>query len=304
MALYLYGLLFILSLIWGGSFFFIKVLVESYGPFTVAFLRCLFGVLALLPILFFLKEKIEWKKVPWKALIAVGFLNSTIPWSLIAYSEQSISSGLASVLNASTPIWTLLMGIIFFQLRSQIFQYIGIFVGFMGILILVDIDWHNLKIDNSLAVGAMLLCTLCYGLSSQICRRHFQQLSVYQTSFITLGIGTISSVIPSMALERPDLTLIATPSIFLSLLGLGVLGSGIAYILFYILIQKGSAEFATLVTYLVPPFAILWGYLFLDEAIHLSLFVGLAVILLGVYISGKKKREKAVVQAEAEQTAV
>lgn len=292
MPTYLYLILGLLSLIWGASFFFIKILLESFGPWSIAFLRCFFGVIILALIIIIRKEKFNFSHLPWGVIIAVGLFNSTIPWYLIAYSEQSISSGLASVLNATTPIWTLVLGIIFFKLRSTIYQAIGIILGFIGILILVDIDWRTLEINQPLAIGAMLIVTLSYGWASQMSKRHFQNISVYHLSLMTLLVGTISSAIMAFIYESPSLQAISETKNLLSLIGLGTFGSGIGYILFYQLIQKGSAEFATLVTYLVPAFALLWGYIFLNEVLTLQLFLGLIVILMGVFISGRKKKEE------------
>lgn len=292
MPLLLYVLLGLLSLIWGASFFFIKVLLESFGPWSVTFLRCLFGVLTLLVILLIRREKIQFNHIPWKIIIVVGILNSAFPWALIAFSETRISSSMAAVLNASTPIWTLIIGLLFFRISSSIYQFIGIIIGFLGILILFDIDWSTFQMTESLAVGAMILVTLFYGISSQLSKRHLQTISVYQIAFITLTVGAITSGSAAMFFETPAWSQLADPVVFWSLIGLGSLGSGIAYIIFFVLIQKGSAEFATLVTYLVPPFAIMWGYIFLSETLTLSLFVGLFVILLGVFISGRKKKMK------------
>jgi drug/metabolite transporter (DMT)-like permease len=290
MPLLLYVLLGLLSLIWGASFFFIKVLLESFGPWSITFLRCLFGVLTLLVIMLIRREKVQFNHIPWKILIIVGLLNSAFPWTLIAFSETKISSSMAAVLNASTPIWTLIIGLLFFRISSSIYQFIGIIIGFLGILILVDIDWSTFQMTESLAVGAMILVTLFYGISSQLSKRHLQSTSVYQTALITLVVGMVTSGSAAVFFETPTWNQVVDPIVFFSLVGLGSLGSGIAYIIFFALIQKGSAEFATLVTYLVPPFAIMWGYIFLSETLSLSLFVGLFVILAGVFISGRKKK--------------
>jgi drug/metabolite transporter (DMT)-like permease len=294
----LYVLLGLLSLIWGGSFFFIKILLESFGPWSITFIRCFFGIVTLLAIIVLKREKFKIKNLPWKALIAVGLLNSAIPWTLIGFSETRISSSLAAVLNASTPLWTLIIGILFFRLSATIYQFVGIVAGFCGILILVDMDWGNFNMSDSLAFGAMILVTLCYGLASQVSKRHFQSVSTYQVALVTLLVGAVTTGGFALFKETPVWSNLLEPSVFLAFLGLGSLGSGIAYILFFTLIQKGSAEFTSLVTYLVPPFAIFWGYIFLGENLYLSLFIGLLFILFGVFISGKKKKAKAIVQQD------
>jgi drug/metabolite transporter (DMT)-like permease len=294
----LYVLLGLLSLIWGGSFFFIKILLESFGPWSITFIRCFFGVVTLLAIIVVKREKLHLKALPWKALIIVGLLNSAIPWTLIAFSETRISSSLAAVLNASTPLWTLIIGILFFRLSATIYQFIGIVAGFCGIIILVNIDWRNFHMSDSLAFGAMILVTLCYGLSSQVSKRHFQSISSYQVALVTLLVGAVTTGGFALYQETTVWSNLLEPSVFLAFIGLGSLGSGIAYILFFTLIKKGNAEFASLVTYLVPPFAIFWGYIFLGENLYLSLFIGLLFILFGVFISGKRKKAKVIIQQD------
>jgi drug/metabolite transporter (DMT)-like permease len=294
----LYVLLGLLSLIWGGSFFFIKILLESFGPWSITFIRCFFGVVTLLAIIIVKREKFQLKALPWKALIIVGLLNSAIPWTLIAFSETRISSSLAAVLNASTPLWTLIIGILFFRLSATIYQFIGIVVGFCGIIILVNIDWRHFHMSDSIAFGAMILVTLCYGLSSQLSKRHFQSISSYQVALVTLVVGAVTTGGFALYQENPVWSNLLEPSVFLAFIGLGSLGSGIAYILFFTLIRKGTAEFASLVTYLVPPFAIFWGYVFLGENLYLSLFIGLLFILFGVFISGKRKKAKVIIQQD------
>lgn len=299
MPAYLYALLLALSLIWGASFLFIKILVESYNPATVAFLRCLAGSLTLLIILLFKREKFEFKSFPWIPIIAVALLNSAIPWVLISYSETYISTGLASVLNASTPLWTLIIGILVFKLSSSIYQWIGIAVGFMGIMILIDMDWSTFSADSTLPILAMLVVTLCYGTASQISKRALSNLSVYHISFMTLLIACITTGSIALFTETNSLIHVFEGTKLVALLGLGSLGSGIAYLIFFQLIQKGSAEFASLVTYLVPAFAIGWGVLLLDETLSSKLLIGLLIILAGVFISSKKKREKRQTQSKA-----
>lgn len=292
MPIRLFMLLGLLGVIWGGSFFFIKILVGSFEPWSVAFLRCLFGTITLGLILSYRKEKLNINLLPWKFLIIVGLLNTSIPWTLISYSQLTIDSTLAAVLNASTPIWTLIIGMLFFRLTINRYQLLGISCGFIGILILIDLDWSSMQMGQFSGIVAMLVVTLSYACATQLSWHHFSAISVYQISFVTLFAGTISSGMMATFTESLPWNQVLAPINFGSLIGLGVLGSGIAYILFFQLVQKGSAQFASLVTYLVPPFAILWGYTLLQEKISVTLFVGLAFILLGVFVSSRKGREK------------
>ena len=289
----LYGLLLALSLIWGASFFFIKVLLSSFHPFAIVFYRSLFGVLIILLIMLVTRKKIFPQTNKWGFVILIGILNSVFPWSLISYSETLLSSSMASILNATTPIWTVLVGILFFKSKINPFQWLGIFIGFIGIIVLLEIDITTLQIQNVYGFLGMISATFFYGLSAQMSRRYFAELTTYQISLFTL---TVSTVITGFVVLLTDSfhwnILIAKPSVLLSVIGLGSFGSGVAYLIFYYIIQKGSAEFASLVTYLVPVSALMWGAIFLQENISLSMLIGLLLILGGVYISSRKRKKQ------------
>ena len=287
----LYFLLILLSLIWGGSFFFIKVLLTDYGPFAIVFFRSLFGVVIILSLMLVMRKTIIPKNLPLKVLILIGVINSVIPWSLISYSETLISSSLASILNATTPIWTMIIGILFFTSKVTRLQSLGIIIGFTGIFILLDIDLDNLAINNYYGFLGMFTAAMFYGLSSQISRKYFRELSTYQIALYTLLTSTI--VAGTIVLFTDSFHwsyLVTKPAALFSFLGLGSLGSGLAFIIYYHLILKGSAEFASLVTYLVPVTALFWGFTILGEEIKPSMMIGLLLILFGVYISGRKKK--------------
>ncbi|WP_349410335.1 DMT family transporter [Pseudalkalibacillus sp. SCS-8] len=284
----LYMALITLSLIWGTSFYFIKILVEEIGPWGIVFLRCTLGAFTLLLIIIFQKRKFQLKELPWKALVLVGFLNALIPWGLIAISEMKISSSLASIVNATTPIWTSVIGVLIFSVTLNFKQWAGVMIGFLGILVLIDLDPVQLFKEDLIGMGTMIAATLCYGFSSQFTKRHLQGISVMIISVMTLLVGALGSLLimtftgASLSVQSFSFDIIG------ALIGLGVFGSGLAYLLFYYMIQKGSAEFATFVTYLVPITAMVWGWLLLDEHIPPHAIYGLLMIFIGVYLSTRK----------------
>ncbi|MFD0771972.1 DMT family transporter [Bacillus sp. CGMCC 1.60114] len=284
----LYLALIMLSLIWGGSFYYFKVLVADFNPLVVAFLRSTFGVITLIVLIPFFRKSFR-GKIPFIPLISVGILNTVIPWTLICFSEQKMTSNLASVLNATQPLWTMILGILFFGIRSNRNQLIGLFIGFIGILILSDLHLSNVFSVNSLNFFAMLTATFCYGLATHITKRYLKEMSMFQISLGTLLVGSICSGFIVLLLEDPIqiLTKISWHHIG-ALIGIGVFGSGIAYLLYFYLIQKGSPDFASISTYLVPVSAIFWGYILLSEAISWKLIIGLIFILMGVYMTNRK----------------
>lgn len=294
----LYAALLTLGIIWGMSFLFIKVLLEDAGTWGVVFLRSTSGVLLLLVVILIQRSKIDWKSLPYKALFTVGLTNAALPWGLIVYSELTISSSLASIINATTPLWTSVLGVLLFSVALKRSQWVGIGIGFLGILVLMNIDLNQLFSGNMSGFITMLLGTLCYGFSSHFARKYLQGVGVLIISISTLLVGMAFSFIAMMITEPFKLAVFTNMYSILSIIGLGVFGSGIAYLLYYYMIQKGSAAFAANVTYLAPIFATFWGILLLNETVSAHSYAGLLLILLGVFLSTRKVSVKQKIATE------
>jgi len=283
-----------LSMIWGMSFLFIKVLVHDLGSVGVVFWRCFVGALTLWCIVLLKRSFVlkEFKKLPWKIIIIVTIFNNVLPWILIAVSETKISSSLASVINATTPIWTLIIGIFFFRIKSTIQKWIGLMVGFSGILFLLEFNITSILKENLIGIGTMLLATICYGLAGHIAQKRLHNISVMMLSVTTLTMASLISFICLLFTSSIETFMnIFQMHVILSLIGLGVFGSGIAYLLYYYLVKEGSAEFASFVTYIVPMTAIIWGFILLKESISFNMIIGLILVLMGVYLSTYKMKK-------------
>lgn len=286
---YLFGALISLSLIWGGSFFFIKILLNDFGPWAIAFLRSSFGLLIIVTIMFVLRKPFEFRNIKWMPMAVIAVLNTSIPWALIGFSETKLTSNIASVLNATTPLWTLILGVLLFRAVTNKKQWIGMGLAFVGLLIMIGFNPVTIIEVDLIGFICMLAATFCYALGSQLSKR-INGLTMYQITFGTLLCSMLASGVVAFAVEPiPFVKIIAIETIIV-LIGLGVFGSGIAYLLFYFMIQKGSPEYATMVTYLVPASAIVWGSTLLNEPINVSLLLGLAFILCGVYLVNKKSQ--------------
>lgn len=286
----LYSALILLSMIWGTSFLFIKILLIELDPTAVVFGRCLFGAVILFILILFSKDKMNIKQLPWMKLFIVALMNNSLPWFLICSGEMKISSSLASIINATTPVWTLLIGFFLFSTSLRRNHWAGIAIGFLGIFILSEIKPGELFSGNTAGILLLSGASLCYGLGTQMSKKYLSHLTVLQISFFTLALSTIISFVMMLMVSPHSVTAFQNSKIIIPFLGLGALGSGIAYLLFYFLVKKGSAEFAALVTYLVPVSAIIWGAFILNETIHLSMLVGLMIIFTGVYITSRKPR--------------
>lgn len=293
MSRLVYLALIALSLIWGGSFFFIKMLLHDFGPWTIAFLRSGAGLVVIVCIMLGLKKPFRLRSISWIPMTIMALINTAIPWALIAFSETRLPSSMASVLNAMTPVWTIIVGVLFFRSVSSRRQWLGIGIATVGLLILLDINPETLISVDLIGFGCMIAATFCYAIGSQLSKSLLTLgYSMYQMTLGTLLCTMIGSGIMAFSTEEISIPQLTSLSNILMIIGLGVFGSGIAYILFYFMIEKGSPEFATMVTYLVPCTAILWGYTLLDEHIRWTLLVGLVVILTGVFIASRKNKPK------------
>jgi drug/metabolite transporter (DMT)-like permease len=285
-----YAALILLSLIWGGSFYFIKVLIHDFGPSTIAFLRSSCGLIVVTSIMLILRKPFGFRQIPWFPMIAMALINTAIPWSLIAFSETHLSSSMASILNATTPVWTIVVGILLFRNGSTRNQWWGVAIASVGLIVLIGLRPGTSITIDKIGFVCMLAATFCYAIGSQLSKRLLMGYSMYQISFGTLLTSLIGSGSVAFATESISLPDLVSATNLPMIIGLGAFGSGFAYILFYYMVQKGSAEFATMVTYLVPSTALLWGYALLNEEIKWNMLAGLFIILGGVFLAGRRPR--------------
>jgi drug/metabolite transporter (DMT)-like permease len=269
--------LLLLSAIWGASFILFRVIVPVLGPVVTVELRVLIAGIALLIYASLIRANLEWReRWPWYAII--GITNSAIPFALIAYSEVRLTASLASILNASTPLFTAILAAIFFRDPLTSRKILGLVLGFAGVVVLVG--WSPLEPDLTtfLSVAAMLGATFFYGLSSNLTRlklRGAPPLGAAVGSQLASSLALLPLVPFNPAPASPDLT------VLLCLLGLALVCTAFAYILFFRLILEIGATRASTVTFIVPVFGVLWGALFLREPVGLEKLIACAIILIG-----------------------
>jgi drug/metabolite transporter (DMT)-like permease len=268
-----------LAAIWGSSFMFIKVAVEEVTPGVVVWGRVLIGTLALLPAVPLL---IGWRRL-WSGLrryafplVVLGVVNASVPFWLLAWGEKRLDSGLAAVLQASTPLFTAVVAFGFSRVdRVTGARLIGVLIGFFGVALLVGVQPEG----DVLSALAVLGSALCYAASAIYAGARLRQAPPIVTSVGTLTIATVATLPLGVAQLPGD-----TPSwkAIGSIVTLGALGLSVAYILYFGLIAGAGASYAVLVTYLVPALALGYGAVLLDEAVTASALAGLALILIGV----------------------
>ncbi|WP_210365997.1 DMT family transporter [Bacillus sp. REN3] len=284
--------LVLLSLIWGGSYYFIKILLEDFGPWTIAFLRSSLGLLTISAIMLLTGKEFGLKKIPWLPMTIMALINTAIPWAIIGFSETRLTSSFASVLNATTPLWAIVVGLLFFNSKTDRYKLLGMGTAIFGLVILLGLEPGSVVSVDLLGFFGMILASLFYAIGSYLSKRLSERLSMYQVTFGTLLCCMAGSGGAALATEKITLTGLYNLTTLAAWAGLGILGSGIAYILFYFLVQNGGPEIATMVTYLIPVSGIIWGSTMLNEEIHFSLITGLVFILGGIYLAGKKIPEK------------
>lgn len=285
----LYGALIGVSLIWGTSFMFMKILLPYANPWQIVFLQCLFGAIPLYVLILWRSTKIAWRKIPFGPLIIAG-VNPAIPWTLTALSQTKIASSTASIIYATTPIWTSLIGFILFSVILLKRQWLGILIGFIGILIIFNFDVAGFFSGGFVGLGTMVLAPIIMSFSNQFVHRYLREVPSTIIAAGTLTIGFITTGILSITLDGFPTTVFTSATSIGAILILGVFGAGVSYLLNYYMITKGSAEFASLATYLVPISAMFWGWMILDESLSWNLWLGLLVIFAGVYLSEARSK--------------
>jgi drug/metabolite transporter (DMT)-like permease len=273
--------LLLLAALWGGSFLFMRIAAPVLGPVWLIEFRVLLAGLALLPILVRFNL---WHEVRrnWIALLMVGCINSAIPFSLLAFASVSLPAGLTSILNATAPLFGTIVAFVWLKERLTITRIIGFILGFVGVMILIG--WKAVELTPAfvMAVLAGLLAALTYAIAAPYIK---QKLTGVPSLTVTAGsqLGAAILLIPALPFTIPQQSIAA--DIVLAVIALALLSTAFAYILYFRLIQNIGATNALTVTYLIPLFAMLWGSLFLGEAITTSMIFGCSLILLGTAIA-------------------
>jgi drug/metabolite transporter (DMT)-like permease len=272
----------VLSLIWGASFLFIKVGVESIPLFTFVAGRMAMGAALLYVLLRLRGMEMPRPGREWVPFVVIGFLNALIPYVLIAWGEQHISSGLAAILNGATPVFTALMAhFLTTDERLTAGKILGIMLGFVGTVIVMLPEIGDGFTFDLLGQLAVLGGALGYALAILYARRRLRGMPPIKTSIGMLASGFVLTLPLVLVFEDP---LAARPGLAAlgSWLTLGVFGTAFAYLLYYWLIENAGATYTSLVTFILPPMGVFWGALLLSQKIHWTSLIGLVVIILGI----------------------
>ena len=279
-----WGLLVLLSLLWGGSFLCVGIAVQELPVLTIIALRVSLAALVLWGIALFCGHQLPRGRKTWQAFLALGLLNNVIPFGLIVFGQQTIGAGLAAILNATTPLWTVLVAALFLaDERFSKQKLFGVLLGLVGVIVMVGPDSLAGISRNLGAQLAVLGATLSYAFASVFGRRFAAaKISPLQTA---LGQVTASSfiLVPlALMIDTPWASALPSQATIFAILGLAVLSTAGGYLLFFNILERAGATNVSLVTLLIPPSAIAMGMLVLEETLQGIHFIGLALIILGL----------------------
>ena len=274
-----------LGLVWGCSFIFIKLGLEFLTPFGVAFVRCALGAITLLIVVKLMKIDLPKERSTWYKLWVVAMLLNVAPGILFAYAQLHVTSVLAGIINATTPLATLVVMLIAFReekLKAE--QIYGLLLGGLGVMVVLGI-WEGIGDNQLTGVIALLIAVTCYGISFPYSKRNIIPLGLKpEAAATTQLIMAAITLLPFYLYDGISQDNYRPVNIF-AMLALGILGSGFAYIWNFSIIAAAGSSIASSVTYLTPVVAVFVGWLFLGEVIVWHEPVGALLVILGAAVS-------------------
>jgi drug/metabolite transporter (DMT)-like permease len=279
--------LLLLAALWGASFLFMRVAVPEFGPVPLVAVRVAVAALVLLPLVAWRHEFGQLRRQAGR-LALLGGLNSALPFVLLSYATLTVTAGFAAILNATTPLWTALIGWLWLRNRIAPAQAVGLGLGLVGVIVLV---WGKTGLAPgsrewavTLAVAAAMLATACYGMAAHYSKRLGGDIAPLPMAAGS-QVGSALLLAPLAALSWPAVLPGAAAWGAAVILGIGC--TALAYLLYFRLIARVGAVRASAVAFLIPAFASLWGFAFLHEPVTLQMLLGGGVVLLGTALSLK-----------------
>ena len=285
-----YTLLVVLALIWASAFFNIKIATESFGPITIAFLRVFFGSIPVLLLCFYKKIKIEAFSKDWYWFAIIGFVNLVLPFFLIAYGVKSVQSNLAAILMSTTPLSSTILG--HFYTKNEKFNLVktfGILIGFSGIIYLFS---DNLLINDSNFISALLILlgSTCYVIGGVLTLKISKKKNENVTGSIL--IWAVLILIPFVYFIEKPWNLVPSIESTISVVYLGMVSTGVAWLLRFKILKDNGLIFQSQVSYLIPIFGTILSYIFLKEIITPKILLSLLAVVVGIYFVKKADQKK------------
>ena len=295
-SLFDYLLLIFLALIWASAFFNIKIPTYSFGPITIAFLRVFFGAIPVLMLCYYKKIKLEAFSKDWHWFAMIGFINLVAPFYLIAYGVQTVQSNLAAILMSTTPLSSTVLG--HFYTKNEKFNFvktIGILIGFSGILYLFS-DNILINENNILSALLILLGSTCYVIGGVLTLRISKKKNENVTGSIL--IWAVIILIPIVSFAEQPWNINPRLDSTISVMYLGLVSTGIAWLLRFKILVKNGLIFQSQVSYLIPIFGTILSYIFLKELITFKVLISLIAVSVGIYFVRKADNNSSKINAD------
>ena len=280
-----YLLLILLALIWASAFFNIKIATYSFGPITIAFLRVFFGAIPVLLLCYYKKIKIEAFSKDWHWFAMIGFINLVAPFFLIAYGVKSVQSNLAAILMSTTPLSSTVLG--HFYTKNEKFNFIktiGILIGFSGILYLFS-DNILINENNFFSAILILLGSTCYVIGGVLTLKISKKKNENVTGSIL--VWAVLILIPIVSIVEQPWNVSPRLDSTISVIYLGLVSTGIAWLLRFRILVNNGLIFQSQVSYLIPIFGTILSYIFLKELITFKVLISLIAVSVGIYFVRK-----------------
>lgn len=276
MSLSSFARLIALGAIWGGSFLFMRIAAPVLGPVMLIGCRVLLGALFLLGVAVVTRARLD-LRANWKHFLILGFINTALPFTLFAFAAETLPASLLSILNATAPIWGAVVAALWLRTPFTMRGLAGLALGITGVAVLTGIGAAAMTPATLIAIAAGLTAGLCYGIAS-VYAKQAKSVEPFANAH-----GSLWASVLFMAPAMPFFPPVATPGLWvvLSVVAIGVLCSGVAYMLYFKLIEEIGATPALSVGFLIPVFGILWGALFLHEPVTARTVIGGVIVLLG-----------------------
>lgn len=280
-------LLVLLAAIWGASFLFMRIGAPAFGPIWLIEFRIGFGALFLIIVGLILGKKLQFKTY-WRHYMVFGVVSSALPFLCYGYSAQYLSASMMSIVNALTPVFGTVISALYFKTQLEKSKIIGLISGVVGVAVIVGFDTALLKTDAWFAVLVVMGAPLCYGIAAT-----YTQVNKGPDSFAnaqgSMMMGALV-LMPLLVFSTPQSMPGTTP--ILAVLGLGILCTGVAYLIFFKLLGEIGASSTLTVTFLIPIFGIGWGVLLLDEVVGIQTLIGAILVIYGtIKTTGFKLRQ-------------
>ncbi|MDX7817660.1 DMT family transporter [Aeromonas caviae] len=297
-----YGRLLALAAIWGASFLFMRIAAPAFGSVNTTFLRVFFALVGLAAMLLLLRTPMQFQG-KLKSIMVLGIINSGVPFLMYAVAALWLPAGYSAILNATTPLMGALIGFSFFHETLTLRKWAGVMLGLVGIGLITTTGEVDLSGQLAIGVLACLIATACYGCAGFLTRRWVTERGGLDAKLVAFGsqIGAVLFLLPffGYTLATGPAVDWAQPGVWASVLAVGFLCTAFAYLLYFRLIADIGPLRSLTVTFLIPPFGILWGYLVLGETLTGGFVFGGAVVCLAVWLVTSPARAVKSAKAQA-----